>query len=63
MKINKQILELCGVTEQDYREWCAITGKPMYKESSKREFFKRIQNGQLVKDKNGKLIKKRRTSK
>lgn len=60
--MNKQIYDLCGVTEEDYLKWCELTGKPSYKTSSKKEFFNRIQNGQLAKDQNGNLVKKRKTS-
>lgn len=61
--MNKQTFELCGVTEQHFKEWCALTGKPAYKESSKREFFRRIQNGQLAIDNSGRIVKKRKNSK
>ena len=61
--MNKQIYEICGVTEKDYKNWCELTGKPAYKSSTKQEFFNKIQNGQLVKDSNGNLLKKRKNSK
>lgn len=60
-KINKQAFKLAGVTEKDYKQWCLTNKKSAYKSSTKADFFARIQDGRLVKDKiTGKLIKKYR---
>lgn len=60
MTLNKLVLDIHGVTEKDYRNWCREVHKAAYKASTKAEFFLRIQDGRLVKDQDGKLIKKRR---
>ena len=60
MSLNKQAFEVAGVTENDYKKWCKENGKAAYKQSSKEDFFARIQDGRLVKDASGKLVKKYR---
>lgn len=60
--MNKRSLMLAGVTEEDYVKWCKDTKRAPYKTSSKTEFFNRIQEGRLVKDASGKLIKKYKRS-
>ena len=57
---NKQALAVANVTESDYKNWCKENKKAAYKQSSKEEFFARIQDGRLVKDTHGKLVKKYR---
>lgn len=60
-KMNKQVFLVAGITEKDYKQWCLDNKKPAYKASTKADFFARIQDGRLVKDKiTGKLIKKYR---
>ena len=59
----KQAFQLVGVTEADYRKWCKENKKSYYKPEVKAEFFSKIQSGRLVKDADGKLIKKRLTKK
>ena len=56
--MNKQIFEQVGVTEEDFKLWCKENNKPTYKPEIKQEFFDKIQNGLLVKDSTGKIIKK-----
>lgn len=58
MFMNRQCFEITGVTEKDYLDWCKEKKKSPYRTSSKREFFARINDGRLVKDKDGKLIRK-----
>ena len=48
---------IVGVTEQDYLDWCKENKKPHYRTSTKAEFFKLIQEGKLVKDKSGQVVK------
>lgn len=61
---NKQAFKLAGVTEAEFKRWCKENHKPAYKQSTKEDFFARIQDGRLVKEeKTGKLIKKYRRSK
>lgn len=61
MSINKQAFIAAGVTENDYKRWCIENKKPAYKQSTKADFFARIQDGRLVKDfTTGKLVKKYR---
>ena len=56
--INKNALKLCGVTEEDYLNWCRENKKPAYLNSSKTKFFMEIHQRKLAKDSDGKLIKK-----
>lgn len=60
MTLNKQAFEIAGVTVDDYKKWCKEVKKPAYKPSTKEDFFARIQDGRLVKDASGKLVKKYR---
>lgn len=62
--INKQLCEMFNVTNDDYRQWCKDNKKAMYKTSSKKEFFERLSDGRLVKDKrSNQLVKQRKKSK
>lgn len=56
--MNKQTFELYGISEKDYEIWCDQNKKNKTSQKAKTEFFKKIINDQLVKDKSGKLIKK-----
>lgn len=58
--MNKKAFQIANVTEADYRNWCKDNKKVINAAESRREFFARIQDGRLVKDLNGKIIKKRR---
>ena len=62
MKVNNQAFKLAGVTLDDYNKWCDENKKPRYLPQTKKEFFTRIHDGRLVKDKDGNLIKKRKKS-
>ena len=60
MNINKQALELVGVTVDEYLFWCKENKRPSYKEETKQDFFKRIREGKIVKDvRNQRLINKK----
>lgn len=61
--MNKQIYKIMGVTEADYKAWCKDTNRQAYKPENRREFFARLNDGRLVKDEHGKLVKKYRSSK
>lgn len=56
--MNQTALKLAGVTETEYKKWCKDNKKAPYKAATKAEFFARIQDGRLVKDKNGNIAKK-----
>ena len=56
--MNKQILKVYGITEEDFKNWCIVNNKKKTSISSKSEFLKKIYTGELVKDDNGNLIKK-----
>ena len=60
MTLNKKAFELAGVTTADYIKWCEQNGKSAYKLEVKADFFARIQDGRLVRDSSGKLVKKYR---
>lgn len=60
MTFNKQAFILAGVTINEYKQWCKEVNKPAYKQSTKEDFFARIQDGRLVRDASGKLVKKYR---
>lgn len=58
--LNVQAANLYNVTEQDYIDWCTKTKRAPYKQSSKEEFYARLTDGRLVKDKSAnKLLTKR----
>ena len=54
--MNKQILTLVGVSEEEYLDWCKVNKKRRSLLKTKQEFFKRIREGKLVRDEDGKLI-------
>ena len=56
--MNKHIYELTGVTDDEIREYCKTHKYKYNKISVKKDFFKKIQDGKIVRDKNGKLIDK-----
>lgn len=57
--MNKTAFELAGVTEAEFKAWCKENHKPSYKASTRNEFFAKIQDGRLAKDKQtGKFVKK-----
>lgn len=58
MTINRYAFELSGVTEQEYRAWCKDNNLAAYKTSTKREFFKRIQDGRLRRNALGQIERK-----
>lgn len=55
--MNKQILKQVGITEEDYKLWCKQNNKVHYKKETKEEFFRLIQNNEIVKDWDGSLVK------
>lgn len=60
MYINKQALDLIGITYDDYLNWCAENNKAPYKKKTRNDFFTAIKEGRIVIDKStGKLINKR----
>ena len=64
MKINKHAFELVGVTIEDYVIWCEENNRASYKAKTKKEFFEKIRNNQIVKDsKKGKLVSVRSDAK
>lgn len=56
--MNKKCLDLAGVDENEFYKWCRENKKPTYKTESKREFFSKIQEGKLVRNEKGSIIKK-----
>ena len=54
--MNKQILTLVGVSEEEYLDWCKVNKKRRSLLKTKQEFFKRIREGKLIRDEDGKLI-------
>lgn len=60
--MNKKALMIAGVTENDFKKWCKDNNKASYKTEVKVDFFARIQDGRLVKDANGNLVKKKKRS-
>lgn len=56
--MNKNAFDLAGVDEMEYYKWCRENKKPAYKTETKREFFGKIQEGKLVRNQNGVIIKK-----
>lgn len=58
--MNKQLYTQTGVTEKEYKAWCKEHNKPSYKPEVRQEFFARVIDNRIVKDKSGKLVKKNR---
>lgn len=58
--MNKQISKQVGITEEDYKLWCKKNGKIHYKKETKSEFFKLIQDKEIVKDWDGSLVKEKK---
>lgn len=59
MTLNRQLKNLTGVTQTDFRDWCKSNKKSMNKLESKQEFFKLVQSGKLIRDElTGKLVRK-----
>ena len=56
--INEKALKLAGVTETEFKKWCKENKKKAYLASTKAEFFAKIADGRLVRDSEGKLVKK-----
>lgn len=55
MTINKQSLKLVNITEEEYLSWCKENHKAAYKQSTKQEFFKLINENKIIKNEDGKL--------
>lgn len=53
--MNRQILQKLNITEDDYLIWCKNNKKSSYKREIKEEFFKKILDGKIVRNKNGEL--------
>lgn len=56
--MNKNAFLITGITKEDFIRWCKENKKPSYKKEVRSEFFSKIQEGKLVKDSKGRLIKK-----
>lgn len=54
--MNKQILNAINITSQDFDDWCDDYRKVAYKESTKKEFFDKIEKGIIVKNSENKII-------
>lgn len=60
MYINQQALDIAGVTYQEYLNWCQLNNKAPYKKKTRKEFFKRITDERIIRDKHtGELVNKR----
>lgn len=60
MNISLHALDIIGVTPIEFIEWCNENNKPVYKNSTKIDFFKKVKEGRIVRDKKtGKLVNKR----
>lgn len=57
--MSKVSFDLVGVSEMEYMNWCKENNKPWYRRATKVDFFTRIQDGRLVRDKDGKLARRR----
>lgn len=58
MSINKQALDMFGVTEIEYKTWCRKRKMNMNALKTKQQFFRWLSEGRIERDKNGFLIKK-----
>lgn len=59
MYISEQALDLIGISYEDYLLWCETYGFAPYKKKTRKEFFKKIKDCTILKDKKtGRLITK-----
>ena len=58
MSINKQALKLHGITEGEYKNWCRSRRLNVNSLNTKEQFFRWVNEGRIIRDKNGFLIKK-----
>lgn len=58
MKINKQLLDMYGITETDYKRYCKANKKRKCAIATKSEFFQKLMSGELVVDSNKNVIKR-----
>lgn len=56
--MNKIAYDITGITEEQYRKWCAKNQLPHYKKETKIRFFRNIQSGKITKDSSGELVNK-----
>ena len=54
--LNRLAYDITGITEEQYRKWCAKNQLPHYKKETKLEFFKKVQSGKIVKNEVGELV-------
>lgn len=55
--MNKTVFELANVTEEEYYKWCRKNKKSAYLIDTKRDFFTKIQQGKLVRNDKGEIVK------
>jgi predicted HicB family RNase H-like nuclease len=57
---KEQAYRITNTSEEEYLEWCKLTGEPSYKTETKKKFFSLILSNKLVRDnRTGKLIRKK----
>ena len=60
MYINQQALDIAGVTYEEYLQWCKDNNKIPHLKKTRKDFFARIKDDRIAKDKKtGQLINKR----
>lgn len=62
---NKKAFELVGVTTKEYEDWCKKTNRSINDTNNLSEFFSRIKDGRLARDRYSEqiIVKKPRKKK
>lgn len=58
MKLNETLLSTVGVTNKEFEDWCKKYHKKRSKQATKAEFFKKIRDGKIIRNKDNKLVYK-----
>lgn len=55
--MNRQVFEVLGITFEEYKDYCKENKIEHYRNSNKREFLRQLLDGELIKNKEGKIVK------
>ena len=55
--MNRQVFEVLGITFEEYKDYCKENKIEHYINSNKREFLRQLLDGELIKNKEGKIVK------
>ena len=55
--MNRQVFEVLGITFEEYKDYCKENKIEHYRKSNKREFLRQLLDEELIKNKEGKIVK------